>query len=99
MSATRGVIVGGLALTLLQATLSTAQKSTSGGPIADAFTLITKVFVRVVDPTVPLIPDTRSSSDKNSTGPAAYITTPTTPTTPNPTQARPAASGQTYVSA
>lgn len=68
MSATRGVIVGMLGLTLLQALLSTeaATRNTSG-----ALTAVAGGLSRWLDPTVPLIPDRRATSSPEL---AAYPT-------------------------
>ena len=61
MSALRGAMVGALGLTLLEATVSsnTAVSNTSG-----LIKLASDVIVRLVNPTVPLIPDHRKQDGK-----------------------------------
>ena len=69
MSAARGVVAGVLGLSLLEAVLSHADAG--GGAVGTAFTLLSKVFDRIVNPSVPLIPDTRVTRDGTATSTAA----------------------------
>jgi hypothetical protein len=99
VSATRGLVAGVLALSITEAILSSEQ-TTLRDPVGSVVGLFTRGFRRLVDPTVPLIPDTRSTSSKgggsagSSAPPASYVHTPS----PAPA-ARPAATGQTIVNA
>lgn len=56
MSALRGAILGALGLTLLEAVTSRPQNARNTGTF---FTKGAAVVNRLVDPTVPLIPDLR----------------------------------------
>lgn len=54
MSALRGAIAGGLALTFLEVVVATPG---AAGRTGTLFTLLAGALRRIVDPTVPLIPD------------------------------------------
>lgn len=54
MSATRGMVAGFLGLTLLEAAVSSQQ---AAGRVGGLISLASKFVSRVVDPTVPLVPD------------------------------------------
>lgn len=63
MSALRGMALGAMGLTLLEV-LVTSQKATQN--FGGVFALIAKGYNRLVDPSVPLIPDLRSPSSSTS---------------------------------
>lgn len=56
MSALRGVIAGGLALTALEALVTSRGAANNAGAL---FTLTAGAINRLIDPSVPLIPDRR----------------------------------------
>lgn len=58
MSAVRGVIVGALGLTALEAVVS-SQTGTEN--VSTLIGLVSSAFRRLVDPSVPLIPDLRKA--------------------------------------
>lgn len=99
MSATRGLVAGVLALTLTEAVLSSEQH-TRNDVVGSTFTLFARAFARLVDPTLPLIPETRKPAGAApggtapQSGPASYITTPKPATS-----VRPPAVGPTILNA
>ena len=58
MSALRGFVAGALGLTLLEAAVSTQKAASNASGVVS---VLTKGIARIVDPTVPLIPDRRST--------------------------------------
>lgn len=56
MSAARGIIAGSLALAALEAAVSNPQSAANTGAL---FTLAASFVRRLMDPSVPLIPDRR----------------------------------------
>lgn len=58
MSAVRGVVAGVLGLSLLEAAASSSSAANNAGVL---FTASAAVIRRLVDPSVPLIPDRRTS--------------------------------------
>jgi hypothetical protein len=63
MSALRGAIGGALALTMFEAIISTKGAAERTGTL---FTLIAGAVRRLVDPTVPLIPDRTGTTTKKT---------------------------------
>lgn len=57
MSALRGILAGTLGLSLLEAVVSTEAAAKNTGTL---FTLAASVANRLIDPTVPLVPDLRT---------------------------------------
>jgi hypothetical protein len=58
VSALRGLLGGVIGLSLLEATISTAEASNNASA---AITLVTGAMRRLIDPAVPLIPDRRAA--------------------------------------